>query len=329
QRGRYREFYQCDIDIVGSASMVADAEVLSVLTEAMDAFGFPGYNILLYNRKLLSAMGRYAGVPAEQAGLLYRAIDKLAKIGAEGVLAEMERNGVSPEPARRALTLATESAGQDNATVLAGLETRLAGDAVAQDGVRELREIVEYLGALSASAGKVRVDPTLARGIDYYTGPIWEIIVEEPKIGSLGAGGRYDKLVGTFAGRDLPTTGSSLGLERMIDVLEALGMVQPELSVSQVLVAPFNRTVLPAALGILAELRAAGVRSEIFLNPDEKLGKQLQYADRLGIPLAVIVAPDELARDEVLVKQLKTQEQQTLPRPGLAAALSTMVAGAP
>ncbi|HUS15059.1 MAG TPA: HisS family protein, partial [Chloroflexia bacterium] len=203
QRGRYREFYQCDIDIVGSASMVADAEVLSVLTEAMDAFGFPAYNILLYNRKLLSAMGRYAGVPAEQAGLLYRAIDKLAKIGADGVLAEMERNGVPPEAARRALTLATETAGQDNATVLAGLETRLAGDAVAQDGVRELREVAEYLGALSASAGKVRVDPTLARGIDYYTGPIWEIIVEEPKIGSLGAGGRYDKLVGTFAGRDL------------------------------------------------------------------------------------------------------------------------------
>src|SRR3954470_16368919 len=141
QRGRYREFYQCDIDIVGSASMLADAEVLSVLAEAMDTLGFTGYQILLYNRKLLAAMTRYAGAPDEQSPSVFRALDKLAKIGPDGVLAEMERYGVAPEPARRALDFAlTAAAGQDNASVLTSLETRLAGDPAALEAVGELRE---------------------------------------------------------------------------------------------------------------------------------------------------------------------------------------------
>lgn len=321
QRGRYRELYQCDIDIVGSASMLADAEILTILAEAMDTLGFTGYSILLYNRKLLAGMARYAGVPADQAGGIYRAVDKLAKIGADGVLAEMGRYGVPADAARRALEFATADSDLDNGALLDRLEGRLAADPLALEGVRELREILEYLAALSPSATRVRVDPTLARGLDYYTGPIWEISVVEPKIGSLGGGGRYDKLVGMFSGRDLPTTGSSLGLERIIDVMESLGMIQQTAGVSQVLVAPFNRAVLPDALRLLAAIRAAGIPAEIYLNPDEKLGKQLQYADRQGIPLAAIVAPDELARDEVLLKDLKTQSQQTLPCAHLAAAV--------
>jgi histidyl-tRNA synthetase len=321
QRGRYREFYQCDIDIVGSASMLADAEVLSVLTEAMDTLGFTGYQILLYNRKLLAAMTRYAGAPDAQAPAVFRALDKLAKIGPEGVLAEMDRYGVAADAARRALDFALEAAGQDNAEVLRSLETRLAGDAVALEGVRELREIIEYLGDLTPSASRVRIDSTLARGIEYYTGPIWEIHVEEPKIGSLGGGGRYDKLVGMFSGRDLPTTGSALGLERIIDVMETLSMAEPALSMSKVLVAPYNRDVLPAALNLVSEARHHNIPSEIYLNPGDKLGKQLQYADRLGIPLAVIVGPEELARGEVTLKNLKTQTQQLLPRRGFGMAL--------
>ncbi len=325
QRGRYREFYQCDADIVGAAGMLADAEVVAILVEAMEAFGFPGYEILLYNRKLLTAVARYAGVPAEQAGSIHRAIDKLAKIGPAGVLAEMERYGVPGEAARRALDLATEGAGDSNLTILARLESRLAADPSAQAGVRELREIVEYLGALTPAAGHVRVDPTLARGLDYYTGPIWEINVEEPKVGSLGSGGRYDGLVGMFSGRDLPTTGCSLGLERIIDVMESLGSGSAEGSVSQVFVAVFGAEQLLPALHLLAEIRAAGLPAEITFTPGDKLGKQLQYADRLGIPLAVIVAPDELARGEVLIKQLKTGTQQTLSRAGAGAALATLI----
>jgi histidyl-tRNA synthetase len=327
QRGRYREFYQCDIDIVGSSSMLADAEILSILSEAMDTLGFTGYSILLYNRKLMAAMARFAGVPADQAGSIYRAIDKLPKIGPEGVLSEMDRYGVAAGAARRALEFATADTGLDNLTLLDRLQTRLADDPAGLEGVHELREIVEYLGALTPSAGRIRVDPTLARGLDYYTGPIWEINVEEPKIGSLGGGGRYDRLVGMFSGRDLPTTGSSLGLERIIDVLDSLGMVDVPASVSKIMVAPFNREVLSQALHLLSEIRHVDIPSEIYLNPGDKLGKQLQYADRAGIPLAAIVAPDELARGEVVLKNLKTQVQQTLPRRGFANALVDYLAG--
>jgi len=202
----------------------------------------------------------------------------------------------------------------------------LADDPTAQEGVRELREIVAYLGALTPAANRVRVDPTLARGLDYYTGPIWEIQVAEPKVGSLGSGGRYDKLVGMFSGRDLPTTGCSLGLERIIDVMESLDSGHAEASVSRVFVAVFGPEQLLPALHLLAEIRAAGLPAEITLTPDDRLGKQLQYADRLGIPLAVIVAPDELARGEVLVKQLQTGTQQTLPRAGAGAALAALAA---
>jgi histidyl-tRNA synthetase len=327
QRGRYREFYQCDIDIVGTSSMLADAEILSILSEAMDTLGFTGYSILLYNRKLMAAMARFAGVPADQAGSIYRAIDKLPKIGPEGVLSEMDRYGVPADAAKRALDFATADTGLDNLALLDRLQTRLADDPAALEGVHELRDIVEYLGALTPSAGRVRVDPTLARGLDYYTGPIWEINVEEPKIGSLGGGGRYDRLVGMFSGRDLPTTGSSLGLERIIDVLDSLGMVDVPASVSKVMVAPFNREVLPQALHLLSEIRHVDIPSEIYLNPGDKLGKQLQYADRSGIPLAAIVAPDELARGEVVLKNLKTQVQQTLPRRGFANAVVDYLAG--
>jgi histidyl-tRNA synthetase len=326
QKGRYREFYQCDADIVGSSSTLADAEVVSILVEAMELFGFPGYEVLVYNRKLLTAMARYAGVPDAQAGQIYRALDKLAKIGNDGVLAEMDRYGVPAEAARRALDLATEGRGDDNETTLARLESRLAGDAEAQAGVRELRDLITYLGALTPAAGKVRIDPTLARGLDYYTGPIWEVEVQEPKVGSLGSGGRYDKLVGMFSGRDLPTTGCSLGLERIIDVMESLGTWKSDASASQVFVAVFSPDQLLPALSLLAELRVAGLRAESTLSPDDKLGKQLQYADRVGIPLAVIVAPDEWARGEILVKQLRTGEQRTLPRAEAAPALAALLA---
>ena len=184
QRGRYREFYQCDIDIVGSASMLADAEILSILTESMDALGFTEYRVLLYNRKLLAAMARHAGVPDDQQVSVFRALDKLAKIGPEGVLTTMERYGVDPDAARRALDFATAARG-DNAAVLTSLEARLADDPAGLEGVRELREIVEYLALLTPSAGRVHIDPTLARGLDYYTGPVFEVEVTEPKIGSI------------------------------------------------------------------------------------------------------------------------------------------------
>ncbi len=323
QHGRYREFYQCDVDIVGSASPVADAEILATILDAMDTLGFTGYRVVMNNRKLLQAMARYAGVPAEGTGAMIRALDKLAKIGRDGVHAEMVRAGLPAEAADRAIEFATISGG-DNLAILDTLETRLAADAEGLGAIQELRRILELLPALSPSAGRVQVDLSLARGLDYYTGPVFEAVVDEPKIGSLGGGGRYDGLVGMFSGRDLPTVGMSLGLERLIDVMTELGMVTATASASQVFIVVFNRETLPAALELVRAVREAGIPAEVNLEPGDKVGKQLKYAGGIGIPLALIAGPDEIAQGLVQVKDLGQGTQQTVQRADLLPTLRTL-----
>jgi histidyl-tRNA synthetase len=256
-------------------------------------------------------MARYAGVPAEGIGAMIRALDKLAKIGRGGVHGEMVRAGLPADAADRALDLAT-TAGEDNGAILDRVETRLAGDAEGVEAVRELRRILDLLPAVSGSADRVVVDLSLARGLDYYTGPVFEATVDEPKIGSLGGGGRYDGLVGMFSGRDLPTVGMSLGLERLIDVMTELHMVEASGSVSQVFVVVFNQDVLTAALELARAVREAGIPAEINLEPGDKVGKQLKYAAGAGIPLALIAGPDEVAQGVVQVKDLRRGEQQTV-----------------
>lgn len=328
QHGRYREFYQCDVDIVGSASPVADAEILATILDAMDTLGFTGYRVLMNNRQLLRAMARYAGVPDAGAGAMIRALDKLAKIGRDGVHAEMVRAGLPADAADRAIEFATITGG-DNAAVLDTLEARLGSDAAGQAAVEELRQILALLPALSGSVHRVVVDPSLARGLDYYTGPVFEATVDEPKIGSLGGGGRYDGLVGMFSGRELPTVGMSLGLERLIDVMTELHMVAATGSVSQVFVVVFNRETLPAALALVRQVREAGLPAEVHLEPGDKVGKQLKYAANAGIPVALIAGPDELAADQVQVKDLRQNAQQTVARADLVPAIRALLAAAP
>ena len=325
QHGRYREFYQCDVDIVGSASPVADAEILATILDALDTLGFTVYRIVMNNRKLLAAMARYAGLAPAQSGALIRALDKLDKLGPAGVLAEMERAGLPAAAAARALEFATGQAGAGNLETLAAAEDRLAGDAEGLAAVAELRRILELLPSLSPSAGRVVVDLSLARGLDYYTGPVFEAVVDEPKIGSLGGGGRYDRLVGMFSGRDLPTTGMSLGLERLIVVMTEQGMVEPITSTSQVFVAVFSGDALDTALELVRTVRGAGIPAEVWLEPGDKIGKQLKYAAGAGIPVAVIAGPDEIARDEVQIKDLRSGEQQTVLRADMPARLRALL----
>jgi histidyl-tRNA synthetase len=256
---------------------------------------------------------------------MIRALDKLAKIGRAGVRDEMVRAGLDADAAARALEFAT-IAGGDNGAILDTLETRLAGDAEGVEAVRELRRILDLLPAVSGSAERVVVDLSLARGLDYYTGPVFEATVDEPKIGSLGGGGRYDGLVGMFSGRDLPTVGMSLGLERLIDVMTDLGMVKATGSVSQVFVVVFNRDVVSAALELVRAVREAGIPAEVHLEPGDKVGKQLKYAASAGIPVALIAGPDEVAQGVVQVKDLRQGEQQTVLRADLLPALRALLA---
>jgi histidyl-tRNA synthetase len=234
----------------------------------------------------------------------------------------MVRNGISEEPARRAIELYT-TGGQvrsfeDNFALLSELAGPLKDDPIATEGLNELHQIFDALRNMGVELDRFSLDITLARGLDYYTGPVYEVKVEEPKIGALGGGGRYDNLMSLFSGRNLPTTGGSFGMERMVDVIIEMGMMEARPTRSQVLVTVFDASPesVSASLRLVSEIRAMGIPCEVYLNPGVSVGKQLGYADRLGIPFALIVGPDELAAGSVALKSLKEPppNQQTLPR---------------
>jgi histidyl-tRNA synthetase len=195
------------------------------------------------------------------------------------------------------------------------LALALGADPRAAEGIDELAQITAALAASGIDEGSYRIDLAMIRGLDYYTGPIFETVVEEPKIGSISGGGRYDGLIGLLSGRDVPATGVSIGFERIMDVIEELGLQPPELkrTVSEVLVTIFDQGSVAASLGLARELREAGLRTEIALTGD-RLGNQLKYASRRGIPYAAILGPDEVAAGEVVLKELASGEQVKLPR---------------
>ena len=332
QYGRYREFYQCDVDIVGAPSMLADAEIISIFGEGMSALGFKGYSVVINNRKVLAGLARSAGVPDDQTSLVFRAIDKIDKIGPEGVRAEMLKYGIEESAAQRAVDLFLKGSNvkgfSDNRALLAELGGPLSGDERALQGVNELGQILDALGAMGGDLNRYRLDLTLARGLDYYTGPIFEIRVDEPKIGSLGGGGRYDELIGVFSGRQLPTTGAAFGMERIVDVIIELGMIPARQTPSRGLITLFDASQrsIEASVSIAAELREAGVPCEVYMNPGDKLGKQFSYADKLGMEFALVLGPDEVASDQVTVKSLKKPlpNQRTLGRAELVGMLAEM-----
>lgn len=311
QKGRYREFYQCDVDIVGSPSMLADAEVLTVAYQALRQIGFTGFRVLLNNRKILQAVANQAQIPEELSLATWRAVDKWDKIGPEGVRSELEKAGLPPETIER-LFLLLDLSGSPR-EILQTLHERLANEPLGQEGIDELDEILTYLALGGVPEQFFRVDLHMVRGLDYYTGPIYEVVVDEPKIGTITAGGRYDHLVGLLGPVAYPAVGVSLGLERIIDVIDELGMA-PRLggTVTEVLVTVFDQELLPRSLAVAADLRAAGVNTEVYLAGD-KLGAQLKYASRKGIPLVVILGPDEASANEAVLRDMVTGQQQRIP----------------
>lgn len=326
QKGRYREFYQCDADTVGSASMLADAETLNVTYEILTRLGFRQFVINLNDRKLLIGIGQYAGVPAEQLGSLYRSIDKLDKIGLDGVVGELRKNGIPEDAIRRLLELLQIEG--TNQEVVARLRAVLAAYPAALEGIDELDEIRGYLEAIGIPERFYPIVPTMVRGLEYYTGPIYETIVQEPKIGSITGGGRFDKLVGMFSNRSLPATGTTIGIERIIDVMDELRMFPPGVgqTVTQVLVTRFSPALVAESLKAASLLRQAGLNTELYFENDA-LGKQVSYANRKGIPYVLILGPDELAAGLVTLRDLVAKQQMTVPRDQAAAQIQTWQAG--
>lgn len=310
QRGRFREFWQCDADIAGSASPIADTEVIAIMAEALEAIGVPQFVIRISHRRLLESVGLAAGVAPEQATALYRAIDKLDKIGREGVAGELAEAGLSGDQTQRVLDLVTRSG--TPLELLGMLDEELRDIPGARDAVADMRVIFDLLSAFGVAEDRYSFDLALARGLDYYTGPVFEATVTEPKVGSVGGAGRYDGLVGAFLGRAVPATGMSLGLERIIEVVREHNLLPAPTSVADVAVVSMKDTVTDAAR-MAHTLREAGLRVDLSLQPQRGIGDQLKFADRRGIPLAVIIGASELAEKKATIKALASGEQMTLP----------------
>lgn len=324
QRGRYREFYQCDADIVGIKDMSADAEILGVIMTALKRLGFPQFNVKVNNRKLLTGMGQFSGVPDSQLGDLYRSIDKFDKIGADGVKGELLTRGIDNEAIGRMMDLIqSRQQGLEN---LDYLQSVMGDIPAVAEGIRELRELADHLAAAYISMENYEFDFTMVRGLGYYTGPIFETVITEPNLGSVTGGGRYDGLIGLFRKDSLPTTGTSLGIERIIDLMDELNLYPAHLggTVVQVLVTVFGNETRMEATKLAAELRAQGIRTELYME-DKNLGKQFQHADKKGIPLVAILGTDEIYQGVVKLKRLKDGWEVTVERKAAAATIQTLL----
>ena len=305
-RGRYREFYQCDVDVLGSRSMIVEAEIISASSEALSKLGFTDFVVRLNHRKVLTGILDAAGIAPEKHGTALIALDKLDKIGTEGVLREFAEREVLSADAGKDLLALFESSG-DNDEILQRLERFIGANAVGSEGLDDLREIISYV-----HSSAVRIDPSLARGLSYYTGAIVEMQVKD-LAGSLGGGGRYDNLVGMFLGQDIPACGFSLGLERIIVVMSERDMFPVNLlrSPAEVMVAVW-RDGAKDALDLAAELRGQGVRVDVYPDSDAKLGNQISYAVKRGIPFVAFIGEDERGKGLVVLKNLKSGVQETL-----------------
>ncbi|MDD5318096.1 MAG: histidine--tRNA ligase [Candidatus ainarchaeum sp.] len=321
QKGRFREFWQADADIIGSASMRCEAELLAAACDALSALGFTGAKIRVNSRKLLSAAMEKLGLPPEKEFAVFRSLDKLEKIGAEGVGKELAGKGFSE--AEIAGLLSFGEIRGSSAEKISGARELLAGAGRAEEGLEELEEILSLFSGYAASrACGIEVDFALVRGLDYYTGPIFEISAGKGGVGSLAGGGRYDDLIALYGAPPTPAVGISLGIERILELLKAQAGDSGAAPASRVFVAPVKPEFYPCALSALQEFRAAGVPAEIDLM-ERSLRKQLDYANSSGIPFAAIVGEREKKEGKVTLRNLESGEEKLVSASDAAKSIST------
>lgn len=323
QRGRFREFTQCDADIVGSSSPVADAEALVVLHAALAALGFSDFTILLNHRELLRALIAASGIPARSEQETLVVLDKMGKIGRDAVASELGGLAeVGPDRARRLLEL-VPGAAEDRDGDLDRLRDlgRSLPEGPGRDAAAELVELFDALDGALGEAAPVRFAPSLARGLSYYTGPIFEVVAAGGA-GSLAGGGRYDGLVGMFSGRATPAVGFSLGMERILMLLEEGSAFSAEGAAPQAMLCPLPGIAVRDTLRAARTLRAAGVRLDVQVD-SLKLGKQLGRAAAAGVRYALILGEQELDDDCCTVRNLESGEQRTVPLADVPATLQS------
>jgi histidyl-tRNA synthetase len=317
QAGRYREFMQCDFDTIGTKSLTADIETALVINDLLEHIDlqtkqtFTRFKIRINNRKVLSGLLDKHGI-ADKTVPILRALDKIGKAGKAAVLKEMtETAAISTSQAEAVLTL-TELTGTPEA-ILSALQTLLAGNPLGEEGVAQLDELFRCAGAAGLPKDRLVLDVSIARGLDYYTGTIYETFLDDlPSIGSVCSGGRYDNLAGLYTKQELPGVGSSLGLDRLISAMEELGMIEKISTPVQVFLPFFVADRLADYLRFASELRRCGIGVE-FYPEAKKLGQQLKYADKRGFRCAVIIGEDEWTKNCCQIKNLQTGESVECP----------------
>lgn len=320
--GRYREFTQFDIDSVGAESEVADTEILAAICDTLDALKVGPYRVRVSSRKILNLLMDYAAIPAPTAVDVFRVLDKLDKIGIEKLRKELTSGYVDESGDQiRGVGLSSEQAdkieeflaitGETRAAVLERLAELFANLPQAAAEIEAIRRISSHLDSLGYGSDRVVIDVSIARGLAYYTGPVFEaVLLDAPQFGSVFAGGRYDDLVTRFSKQQIPATGASIGVDRLLAALIELKRIPQRRTTAQVLVTTMDANLIPEYLAITYELRRAGIRTEINVGKPKKLGKQLQRADRLAIPYVVIVGTDEAARGVVTLKEMEVGREQ-------------------
>ena len=311
-RGRFREFYQCDVDALGSTSPVVEAELCAAVSDALTGLGFTDFKIRLNHRQLLTSLLNSVGIADALHGSALVAIDKLDKVGVDGVSREFEQRGIAVSAGTLVETMQRYQA---NPSSMAG-----AFDDAGEQAWRNVAQIVDLTRGTSAGT-RIEIDLSLARGLSYYTGAIMEINVAD-LAGSLGGGGRYDNLVGMFLGQSIPACGFSLGLERILVVMGERGMFPPSLGTTpaDVMMAVFEPKDVAHALRVAGLLRAAGLRVLVYPEAD-KIGKQIKYADGRGIPFVGILGSDEITAGTITLKDLAGKTQNTFEQTAAGAAI--------
>ena len=314
QRGRFREFYQADIDIIGDGKLdiTNEAEIPAIIYQTFTSLGLKRFQIRVNNRKILNGFYAMLGLTA-RSGDIMRTVDKLDKIGAEKVRTLLtDEVGVSAESADEILKFIAITGG--NEQVLAALESYRGRNEVFDEGLDQLNTVVKYLSAFGVPAENFAVDLTIARGLDYYTGTVYETtLLDHPEIGSVCSGGRYDNLAAYYTDKQLPGVGISIGLTRLFYVLGEQGMLNPGLPTApaDVLILPMTAELAPAVT-LATRLRAAGVRTQLYTE-QKKFKAKMSYADKLGVPYVVFLGDDEIAGNVVTCKDMASGQQTTLP----------------
>ncbi|MFS8615913.1 MAG: histidine--tRNA ligase [Solitalea sp.] len=319
QKGRYREFYQCDADIVGSESLLNEAEFILIYDEVLSRLGLKEFTIRVNNRKILSGIAELTGKPDKMMDLTI-AIDKLDKIGIGGVEKELLQRGFEEADLDKIKPFL--NLGGTNPEKIRHLKESLASSETGLKGIEELETVFTYLSRFNTNRAVVELDITLARGLNYYTGAILEVRSDEVKMGSIGGGGRYDDLTGMFGMNGLTGVGISFGADRIYDVMEELKLFPPRTTLgTTLLITNFDRETEMFALDLLQTLRHHHVAVELYPSP-VKLQKQFKYADARNIPYVLVIGPEELQSGQLTLKHMKSGEQEKITAEALPSVFS-------